>query len=671
MKVSLNWLTDYVDVSMPAEELGRLLTGLGMNCEEIISTPTDVVFDLEITSNRPDELGYLGVAREIAAATGAALGPPAIADLPASGNAADFTSVEVLSPDLCPRYTARVIRGVTVGPSPRWLIERLEAIGLRSINNVVDVTNYVLFEYSQPLHCFDHDKLAEGRIVVRRGLGGEQIVSIDGTRCTLDESMLVIADASRPVAVAGIMGGLDTEVNDSTMNVLIESARFDPYTIRRTSRKLRLMTESNYRFERGVDPVGVERASLRACQLLLQLAGGELAEGVVDVWAQPYEPPVVSLRPGRCCALLGFDVPPARQAAILDRLGLRARTEGGRIVCAIPPHRADLRREADLIEEVARLVGYDEVPVHGQVAHAVVAEVPIERLRRAVGAALTAAGFDEAITFTFVDADEAAPFGVADPVCVDAAARRTNNALRPTIVPSLLRACKVNQDAGTSDVSLFELAAVFPPGRQGGVLADEHTELALVTTRSLRELRGAMESVVAAAAPDAAFDVRQADVPGLAAGAAAEVLLDASPAGWLGCVAAEVLDRYGLEARAGEIAAGVMRFEALAQRYQRTRSYRPIAKFPPVRRDLSVVVDEAVTWRQLLAAVGAVDQALRVEVAYVTTYRGRPIPAGRKSVTLRLTYRSDAGTLRREEVDAQVEQVLAALRKGLAAELRS
>ena len=483
--------------------------------------------------------------------------------------------------------------------------------------------------------------------------------------------MLVIADASRPVAVAGIMGGLDTEVNDSTANVLIESARFDPYTIRRTSRKLRLMTESNYRFERGVDPVGVERASLRACQLLLQLAGGELAEGVVDVWAQPYEPPVVSLRPARCCALLGFDVPAARQAEILDRLGLRARMEGERIVCTIPPHRADLRREVDLIEEVARLVGYDEVPVHGRVAHAVVAEVPIERLRRAVGTALTAAGFDEAITFTFVDAAEAALFGAADPMCVDAAARRTNNALRPTIVPSLLRACKVNQDAGTSDVSLFELAAVFPPGRQGGVLADEHTELALVTTRGLRELRGAMESVVAATAPDVGFDVRQADVPGLAAGVAAEVLLDGAPAGWLGCVSAEALDRYGLEARAGEIAAGAMRFEALAKRYQRTRSYGPIAKFPPVRRDLSVVVDEAVTWRQLLAAVGAVDQALRVGVEYVTTYRGRPVPPDRKSVTLRLTYRSDAGTLRREEVDAQVEQIVAALKKDLAAELRS
>jgi len=273
MNISLNWLTDYVDVSLPVKELGELLTRIGLNLEGVTETDTDIVLDLEVTSNRPDCLGHLGVARELAAATGVEFRPPTIGDLPTSGVASELTSVEVVDPDLCPRYTARVLRNVKVGPSPNWLVERLDAVGLRSINNVVDATNYVLMEYSQPLHSFDYDKLAEHRIVVRRGKGGERMVSIDETTCTLDDSMLIIADAERPVAIAGVMGGLDTEVTEATTNVLIESAQFDPLSVRRTSRKLRLMSESNYRFERGVDPVGVDAASLRACQLILELAG--------------------------------------------------------------------------------------------------------------------------------------------------------------------------------------------------------------------------------------------------------------------------------------------------------------------------------------------------------------------------------------------------------------
>ncbi|KKK95422.1 hypothetical protein LCGC14_2672970, partial [marine sediment metagenome] len=328
MMVSLNWLTDYVDISLPVEELGELLTQIGLNLEGIVETDTDIVLDLEVTSNRSDCLGHLGVAREIAAATGAEFRMPKIPKLPTSGKVADYTSVEVQCPDLCPRYTARVIRGVKVGPSPAWLIERLEAIGMRSVNNIVDVTNYVLMEYSQPLHSFDHDKLAEGRIVVRRGQAGEVMTSIDGTKCHLDTNMCVIADAEKAVAIAGIMGGLDSEGTESTTNVLIESAQFDPLTTRHTSRKLQLMSESNYRFERGVDPVAVEQASLRACQLILELAGGALAGGIADVWAQPFQGRTVTLRTARCNALLGMDTPADEQAAILNRLGLGAKLDG-------------------------------------------------------------------------------------------------------------------------------------------------------------------------------------------------------------------------------------------------------------------------------------------------------------------------------------------------------
>ena len=671
MNVSLNWLTDYVDINMPAAELGELVTRIGLNLEEIIETDTDIVLDVEVTSNRPDCLGHLGVAREIAAATGAAFRPPDIGKLPTKGKTSEMTGVEVLEPALCPRYTARVIRNVKVGPSPSWMVERLEAVGLRSINNVVDVTNYVLMEYSQPLHSFDYDKLAEHRIVVRRAKPGELMISIDETKCALDENMLVIADAEKAVAIAGIMGGLSTEVTEKTSNVLIEAAQFDPLTTRRTSRKLQIMSDSNYRFERGVDPVLLDEASRRACQLICDLAGGELAEGVVDVWAEPWQPRTVTLRPTRCDALLGKVTPPERQVEILAGLGLEPKIVDRQIVCNIPPHRADLSREADLVEEIARVDGYEKIPVGAKVTHAVRAESLTHRTRRTIGETMMAAGFDEAVTSTFVDASEAELFAQSDAVRVDAAVRKTNNALRATLVPSLLRACKNNQDAGAAGVSLFELASVFPP-KAGQSLPNERTELAAVTTGDLRDLRGALQAVARRVDADARLEVRQdaAAAGGLTEDTAADLLLDGETVGVIGMVSPKVLDHYGLSPER-PIAAASVRFDALLARAGKVRTYQAVARFPAVQRDLSLVVDEAVTWQHLAEAVAALDQPLRVGLDYVTIYRGKQIPSGRKSVTMTLTYRSDAGTLRSEEADRQVAEVVAAMKEQFADELRA
>lgn len=666
MKISLNWLTDYVDVSMPATELAARLMEIGLPCEEIIETAADVVLDVEITSNRPDCLGHLGIAREVAAATGAEFRPPKRPEPPTTGKVADLAAVDVRAPDLCPRYTARVIRGVKIGASPAWLVERLEAMDLRSVNNVVDATNYVLMEYSQPLHAFDHDKLAGGRIVVRRATGGELITSIDGTRCELSENMLVIADAEKPVAVAGIMGGVDTEVTGDTVNVLIESAQFDPLSIRRTSRRLQLASESNYRFERGVDPVGVDAASLRACELILKLAGGKLAAGVVDVWAAPYEAPRVSLRPGRTDELLGVSIPADRQFKILDNLGLSPAKDGERIVCTIPSHRADLRREADLIEEVARMAGYDEIPVAQTITHPVSVEQLPQRVRRELGEAMAACGFDEAMTFTFVDPKEAEMFGFPHPVAVDTLTRKTNNILRPTLLASLLSACKTNQDAGSAEVSLFELASVFPPGE--GELPSEQVELAVVTSGPLEDLRGAIETVIARIAGDPRVDVVASQPAGFVPGRAGEIRLDDETVGQIGCVGNDVQDYYGLE-RA--MTAATLRFDALLERGGKRRTYDPLPRFPSVERDLSLIVDETVTWGQLSEAIRSVAQPMRVAVEYVTTYRGKPVPDGRKSVTAAVTYRRIEGTLRSEQVDQQVAEVVAELEKQLGAELRT
>ncbi len=668
MKVSLNWLTDYVDVSMPAAELGELFMNIGTCCEEIIETATDIVMDLEVTSNRPDMLGHIGVARELAAATGAKFRKPEIGKLPTEGKAKDLTGVEVSAPDLCPRYTARVIRDVKVGPSPAWLVERLEAVGMRSINNVVDVTNYVLMEYSQPLHSFDYDKLAEHRIVVRRGAEGEHMVSIDGTKCRLDESMLVIADADKPVAIAGVMGGLDTEVSEGTVNVLIESAQFDPLSIRRTSRKLNLMSESNYRFERKVDPVAVDEASLRACQLIIELAGGKLAEGMVDVWANPFEPQKIELRPARCSAIFGADIPTERQVELLASLGVEPKLDGKKqkITCTQPSHRPDLMREIDLIEEVARLYGYDKIPVSRKITLSIAGESLPQRTRREIVSVLNAAGFDEAVTFTFIDIEEDALFGAAATVQVDAKVRKTNNALRSTLLTSLLRACKTNQDSGNADVSLFELAEVFPTDGKSQ-LPNQHVELGMATTGDLRDLRGAMEAVVRKIDIDEQLSTVQRDSAGFAEGAACDVKLGDEVIGAMGVISPKVQDYYGLEKA---VAAAAIRFDAILARAGKVKTYSAISKFPAIQRDLSVIVDETVTWQQIVETISLVDQPLRESVQYVTTYRGKPIAAGRKSVTLNLVYRSGEGTLRGEQVDEAVAQILKTLGEKHAAEIR-
>lgn len=677
MNVSLNWLTDYVDVGgMKAQELADVLTNIGLNVDAIEQTDSDVVLDVEVTSNRGDCLGHLGIARELGAALGLEFRPPAIGEFPTSGDVNQLATVEVLEPQLCPRYTARVIRGLKVGPSPQWLVERLAAVGLRSVNNVVDVTNYVLMEYSQPLHSFDYDKLAGHRIIVRRAKDGEVMTAIDQTQCRLGRDMLVIADADKAVAVAGVMGGLDTEVGPATTSILLESAIFDPQSVRKTSRSLRLMSDSNYRFERGVDPVGVDEASRRACQLILQLAGGQLADGMIDRWAKPWKGGEIILRPSRCDAVLGAATPVERQVEILAALGLNPRLDGevvGNqaveiIRCTAPSYRADLTREIDLIEEIARHVGLSVIPLAGRVSHEVVTEALPQKARRRAISVLNACGYDEAMTPAFIDADEANLFdAAAKPLAVREAVRKTNNVLRPTLLASLLRACKTNQNAGNGDVSLFELGSVLQ-GVEGRDMPSEHVELALVTTDEVRALRGTLETLAADFSPSSRLSVQPGQMDGLADGSAAAVLLDDQPIGRLGLISAAIQDRYGLEK---PVAVATINFDAVAPHAGNIRRYEPLPRFPAVTRDLSVIVDEPVQWRQIEQAIDELAQPTREAVDYVTTYRGKPVEAGRKSVTLTLTYRGQEGTLRGEQVDEMVSQVVEALGRKLGAVLRA
>src|SRR5215218_3821266 len=405
MDISYNWLRELTGVAVPPRELAERLTMAGLAVDAVKEAGDDFVLEFDLTSNRPDCLSHLGVAREAAALTGAAVKLPDLTAQSVGGRAEEFTAVSIEDADLCPRYAARVVRGVKIAPSPAWLVERLQAIGQRPINNVADITNFVMHEMGQPLHAFDLATLSEFRIVVRRARAGEKLKTLDGVERELDGQTLVIADASRAVAIAGVMGGEETEISASTADVLVESAYFDPQSVRRTSKRLGLQTEASYRFERGVDYEGVRRAQDRCVALICELAGGTATEDAVDVYPARIAPPTVRLRPRRVEELTGLSVPAEESLRILRSLGFEpaAGADGDELSFNVPTWRTDVKIEEDLVEEVARVYGYDKIgealppsPVTGEYLAG-------DRRRRAARQVLTAEGFNEAVSISFIE----------------------------------------------------------------------------------------------------------------------------------------------------------------------------------------------------------------------------------------------------------------------------
>ncbi|MCA9071761.1 MAG: phenylalanine--tRNA ligase subunit beta, partial [Planctomycetaceae bacterium] len=425
-----------------------------------------VAIDLEVTSNRPDCLGHIGVAREISVLFDLPLTLPA-ADVPASGQpTADVASVEIECPDLCPLYVARVIRGVKIGPSPDWLVQRLVAtltrynqehpdkqVSYRPINNVADITNYVMLESGQPLHAFDFDKLRGGKIIVRRAKSGEKLTAIDETKCDLQQDMCVIADAERPVAIAGVMGGLDTEIGARTVNVLIEAADFAPLSVRNTARALKLHSPSSYRFERQVDTDQIDWVSRRCCELILEIAGGELLqEPVIGGRLPSNKRPAIQLRLDQIPRILGIEIPPDRAVKILEELGIeQTGTQNGSCEVIPPSWRRDLTREADLIEEVARVYGYENIPDDVPVSLVPSARTVRDQVVNRVRETLTGAGFFEAITLSFTTDDNRRRFmprGDVAPLSVEHDTRKLENQLRQSLVPHLLESRRENERQG-------------------------------------------------------------------------------------------------------------------------------------------------------------------------------------------------------------------------------
>jgi phenylalanyl-tRNA synthetase beta chain len=690
MKTSLAWLNSYLDKPMTADQAEPLLTGVGFpfdgRDELTLSTgASDTLLDVEVTSNRSDCLSHLGLAREAAAAYGRSLVHPEIGSPGGTGSSVDeLTGVESSEPDLCPLYTARVVTGVKIGPSPKWLIERIEGAGLRSVNNVVDITNFVLLELGQPLHAFDMDKLAGRRIVVRRALGGEQFTAIDGSRHELTGKMLVIADAQKPVAIAGVMGGLDSEVTETTTDILLESAIFDPLSVRSTSRALKLASDSSFRFERGVDPLGVDRASRRAAQLIVELAGGTLAKGVIRVGQNDPAPVKVTMRISRCRALLGIGLDAEQISASLKRLGLSPKTDGDTVTCTIPTFRLDLKREADLIEEVGRLYGYDNIEIKPRLELEVRPKQSDITARQELGRVLVAHGYHETVTPSLLTREHAQAFcpGELKPMALAGETRRQDRFLRPSLLPSLLNCRKHNQDRGNEGVRLFEVAGTW--GDEGGNIGGntggntgggtrEVTSLAILTDapdphEGFRAARGAIEELTVTlggeeAAKSLAFEPVQDDK----LNPAAKVMLHGEERGRIGVLCDALLSQFGLQT---PVVLAEIDYDPLVANYPPKRTVGDLPRFPGIERDLSIVVDEAVTWRQVEQCVAQTAPKMLEALQFLTIFRGKQIGKGKKSLSLRMRFRNPDATLRHDEVDPQVNAVVEKLKQGVAAELR-
>ena len=643
----------------------------------------DTIFELEITPNRPDCLSLIGVAREIRAETGNEIKLPDVNLQEDDSDIREITSVTIDASDLCPRYAARVIRGVKIGESPDWLKQRLESVGIGVINNIVDVTNFVLMEYGQPLHAFDYNKLGEKRIVVRRAAAGEQITTLDEEERKLTPDMLVIADATKPVALAGIMGGYETEITGTTRDVLLESANFDPSSIRATARTLGLNTEASYRFERGVDPETVIPAIDRATQLIVELVGGTVCEGIIDVYPGKCELLQIHLRPKRVNFILGTELEADEIRQILSRLGFGVDTlqqQDNIYQVTVPTFRRDITREIDLIEEIARVYGYDNIPTSLPKG-----DIPIpttdtlDEVRRCIKQYLLGSGMMEAINYSFCHPNCFDKIRLAEDNPLRDALNLQNplspemSILRTTLLPSLLENAQHNHNHQTDNIALFEISTVFlnseEPARIAGILAGEIGGGVFgnpYQSPDFFDIKGIVEGALeTCGVMDWTF--AKTDASTFHPGRNAEVLLGDQRIGILGEAHPEVLDNYELPYKAYLFE---LDLEKLADVADFSKRFEPIPVYPSVLRDLAIVVDQDMPSDLPIDIIYSTGGDLVESVRLFDVYVGDQVQEGKKSLAYTLTYHSATETLTDKEVNDLHDKVVKRLNQELGAELR-
>ena len=670
MQILLSWLEDFVEIRESPGELAEALTMAGLAVDEVDTADGETVFEFDITANRPDAMNHLGIAREISALYGRPLKRPAAevpeTDPPASERAA----IEIADADLCARYSGRVALGVEVKPSPEWLRNRIELCGIRSINNIADLTNYVLLEMGHPTHAFDLDLLEDSKIIVRRAQPGETLRTLDGIDRTLAVDHLVIADGKRAVALAGVMGGEETEISGSTHNVLFEAAWFDPGTIRRTSRHFALHTDASHRFARGADVGATAWAAERLAALLGMVSRGSVLRGVVDTYARKIERPAILLRRAALKRILGVDVPDEEVVRILAALEFpaQARAEGWQV--ALPTHRLDVEREIDLVEEVARIYGYNRLPSHLPAGSTTPVEAAFAAEEKAVRVTARALGYDETIALSFISSGEARQFGRGEPVALRNPLSETQDVLRNTSVPSMLRALEWNLNRNETSVRLMELGRLYRGGKgeyeEPRVLTLGATGLAAPESLGhagkpfdFYELKSDVEAVVAN------FDVSPSYTadelpPYYLAGRAARVTDDGEVLAYFGEVDPQSLE--GRKIRQPAFVAEIF-LDPLKKDSLRRPKHRALPRVPAVHRDFSLFVPEGTAFEDIRTAVGKPEFLVLLEPREV--FRGEQVPDGFYSLLLRAAWQKRTESLTDEEVNGYAEQLLATLTEKL------
>jgi phenylalanyl-tRNA synthetase beta chain len=663
---------------------------------------SDVIYDLEVTPNRPDLNSVIGIAREIAAVTGNPLRIPELKIENAKLKIEDLIAVCVENTGLCPRYTARVIKGVKIGPSPAWLRDTLEKVGIRSISNVVDVTNYVMLETGQPLHAFDYHLVGQASrlsqtsggkngdrqdacptIIVRRAGEGEKFKTLDNQERTLTNEMLLIADEQKGIALAGVMGGANTEINDSTRDVLIESAYFNPTNIRRTSKRLGLRTDASYRYERGADIGICDWASRRAAQLILETAGGELAEGVVDIQPKAMEPKEITLHFAKSKDLLGVGISHLDQVSFLTKLGLEVKEQSpGVCTFKIPSWRVDLKREVDLIEEVGRLYGVDKIPStppRGALGTNAFDSVydQIGEVRRI----LTGLGLNEAQGQTLISKSECRMTNDESIVALANPLSSDMDVLRPSLLPGLIHSLRHNVSRKNHDVALFEIGRVFM-NANGQAKENRNVAIAITGRRAPNfwsgderdakfdafDLKGLVEDLLEQFGLRGIVFTRRAESTPLFLESAAVTLGGKLPLGELGQLLPALAKKYDLR---DAVFLAEFNLDLLLSKRNPAKAFKPLPQFPSSRRDVAMLVPETVTHDAVLQAVKQAKPANLETVELFDVFRGKSVPDGQKSLAYTFTYRGADKTLTDADVNAAHEKVTHALKTQLQAELRA
>jgi phenylalanyl-tRNA synthetase beta chain len=675
--------------SLPPEQAHGVMilpadTPAGLDIKPLLGLD-DTILELELTPNRGDCLSMLGVAREAASILKLPLKytPPDVEEsLPPCR---ERVKVEIEEPHLCRRYAARLLTGVKVGPSPLWIQKRLRAAGVRPISNVVDVTNYVMMEFGQPLHAFDYDTLLESRIVVRRAAENEILVSLDGVNRKLTPDMLIIADARNPVAIAGVMGGLETEVTDKTTNVLLESAYFNPASIRRTSKMLGLRSDASARFEGGIDPAGCRRSADRAAQLLQQISGVQVSEGAVDNYPSPAEQKMICLRPERTSFLLGAELPRGEIADILTRLQFDVKNSGSELFVGVPSWRGDVSMETDLVEEVARLHGYNRIP--GTLPNAVTTlgkRTPNQLFRESVKDILAGYGLNEAITYSFFNPEWADLYKLPP----ESALRRTvkiqnplseeQSVMRTWITPGLVDALKRNYNRQVRSGAVFELGSVFLPASR---LPEERTALAAaamgealggwnrkVLPLDYYFLKGVLETLFQQIGLTGYFFEAEYSNPSFHPGRTARVFAGEQELGILGELHPEVLERLDFPMR---VVAFELDPDKLANLAAAARKYQPLPRFPSVERDIAVLAPKEVSAERIGEAIGRSGGKTLTSVLLFDVYEGGQIQTGYRSLAFSLKFQTEDRTLTDEEVTKCMDSVSGELDRKYGARLRT